>query len=75
MDRTGLEFPFCLSENKSSSHCHLDNIHGRGASPLRLPVYLRPPIHEDATVLGTITERHGERTFLELRWQMQPVTQ
>ena len=26
MDRTGLEFLFCLFENKKSSHCHLDNI-------------------------------------------------
>ena len=32
-------------------------------------------IYEDATVLWTITERHGERTFLDLRWQMPSVTQ
>ena len=27
------------TRNKNSSHCHLDNIHGGGSSPLRLPIY------------------------------------
>ena len=53
MDRTGLEFILSLVslQNKNSSHCHLDIIHGSGASPLRLPVHLRPSIY-DAT--GTV---------------------
>ena len=38
MDRTGLEFILSL-RNKNSSHCHLDIIHGSGASLLRLLVY------------------------------------
>ena len=38
MDRTGLEFNLSW-RNKNSSHCHLDVIHGSGASLLRLPVY------------------------------------
>ena len=41
MDRTGLELnlSFVSLQHKNSSHCHLDIIHGSGASPLRLPVY------------------------------------
>ena len=43
MDRTGLELnlSFVSLQNKNSSHCHLDITHGSGASPLKLPVYLR----------------------------------
>ena len=67
MDRTGLELSFLsLRKQERSSHGHLDNIHGSGASLLRVPVYSQPSIY-DAAVLWTITERHGERIFLELR--------
>ena len=40
MDRTALEFnlSFVSLQNNNSSHCHLDIIHGSGASLLRLPV-------------------------------------
>ena len=77
MDRTALEFnlSFVSSQNKNSSHCHLVIIHGSGASPFETAGLSRPQIYEDATGLRTITERHGERTFLELRWRMQSVTQ
>ena len=48
MDRTGLEFHFVFAKTRTVHNCHLDNIHGSGASPLRLPVNSRPSIH-DAT--------------------------
>ena len=66
---------FVSSQNKNSSHCHLVIIHGSGASPFETAGLSRPQIYEDATGLWTITERHGERTFLELRWRMQSVAQ
>ena len=51
MDRTGLEFKlsFVSLQNKNSSHCHLDFIHGGGASPLNAAGLLKPQIYEDAT--------------------------
>ena len=51
MDRTGLEIKlsFVSLQNKNRSHCHLDIIHGSGASPLKAAGLLKPQIYEDAT--------------------------
>ena len=40
MDRTGLDFNLSL-RNKNSSHCHLDIIHGGGASPFETAELLK----------------------------------
>ena len=46
MDRTGLEFHFVFAKTRTVHTVILTTFM---VAELRLPVYLRPPIHEDAT--------------------------
>ena len=43
--------------NRSSSHCHLDNIHGGGASPLRRPVHSRLSIQDARGIVNGYDRR------------------
>ena len=68
MDRTDLEFnlSFVSLQNKNSSLCHLDIIHGSGDSPSRLPVFSPLSTYEDAKGLWTIMAAGTESLDAEL---------